>query len=116
LFLIISGSVTPVVFSDFALRRSTNQFSLFQVGPKVENDLNRGIGKSVLVETIDVCFQLLAVTENLMPTLLESALHVVWRCSPNIVPQDVLFFSIRVCSGMFCTDVTALCVRYPFVT
>ena len=54
---------------------------------KVENHLYCLAGVVVLVVAVHVGFELLTVTNDLLAPLLESYLHVLSACGPNVSPE-----------------------------
>ncbi|SOZ14442.1 hypothetical protein CBM2609_A170103 [Cupriavidus taiwanensis] len=71
----------------------------------------------VLVEAIDVRFQLLAVTKDLLTALLKGTPQMVGRSRANIVPEYVLFSPIgSVCCCVFGPNSSALGVSNILVT
>src|SRR3989304_1202778 len=65
-------------------------FEFQEIVREVEAHLN-GIGAAaVFVEAIHIGLELSTIADYLMPTLLESDLHVITRRSTNIIPEDGL--------------------------
>src|SRR5579859_1412897 len=66
------------------------RLDFFQIECEVEDHLKRLAAIVVLVVAVHVPFQLPAVTDDLLPALLESDLHVLARRRPHIGPKRCL--------------------------
>lgn len=109
LFALLSVASGKAQHCRISLSASFQVGGFLQVQREVEDDLNRFRRLTILIEAINVRFELLAVTKDLMATLLEGPSHVIGRCRANIVPEnELLTFIVRIRSCMLGPNAPAL--------